>query len=197
VTDQETPASRPPAGGFGAQASGQTGVEHRAIEPGHDLRVLHVVFMAFGAAILSLGLLVVWGQWRKQKDIRAAEARNNVGEIAKGVAATYQTTGQLCPSARAIPADVEEVRGKTYTSRHAEWEDDPGWSCAGLRVRLPAALSVPPRDEGRPRHHPRGRRSRRRRPSRHVRAARPRESRAPSHRLRHVDPGEQSRRMIW
>lgn len=137
MTDQETPASRPPAGGFGAQASGQTGVEHRAIEPGHDLRVLHVVFMAFGAAILSLGLLVVWGQWRKQKDIRAAEARNNVGEIAKGVAATYQTTGQLCPSARAIPADVEEVRGKTYTSRHAEWEDDPGWSCAGFAFDFP------------------------------------------------------------
>ncbi|MFO0736326.1 MAG: hypothetical protein U0270_10610 [Labilithrix sp.] len=137
MTDHETPGSRPPAGGFGMPQSGRTGIEHRAIEPIQGMSFMHVVFIAFGGAVFSLCLFAVWGQWRKQKDLRAAEARNNVGVIAKGVAATYETTGQLCPSGRAIPADVEEVRGKTYTSRHAEWEDDPGWSCAGFAFDFP------------------------------------------------------------
>ena len=101
---------------------------------------MHVVFIAFGGAVFLLCLFEPSGVSGEKQRTFVPPGRNNVGVIAKGVAATYETTGQLCPSGRAIPArrqggPRQDLRRVMPVGRLI------GWSCAGLRVRLPAALS--------------------------------------------------------
>lgn len=131
-------ALEPPAGGFGAPILGQpTAIVHRKNEPKRPSNGLHVVFGTFGALVAAMCLLVLWGQWKKQRYIRGIEARGALIAIAGGVETSYARTGELCPSARAVPADFEAVRGKSYPSKPDEWAADPGWSCAGFAMTLP------------------------------------------------------------
>lgn len=123
----------PPAGGFGGEKpEGPVQVHHvpPLREPSNALHVFFIVASLLAAAMLVFVLLMVR---QKQRLVRAAEAKNALGQIARNVSEAH-ARGETCPSARAIPADFEAVRGKAYPSREEEWRSDPGWACASFSM---------------------------------------------------------------
>jgi hypothetical protein len=66
------------------------------------------------------------------RQIWAAEARNNIGQIARDNVDAYKRDGKLCPSGAPIPAELP-VPGTKYQSTKEEW-NGPGWGCLHFMI---------------------------------------------------------------
>lgn len=82
-----------------------------------------------------------------------AEAYNALGQIAKDMAAAYEretlapgpvkpnqtatVVRKLCPSAKPVPAKLDDVTDKKYQSKRDEWHNDKGWACLKFDLDLP------------------------------------------------------------
>jgi hypothetical protein len=127
----------PPAGGFGATPASSTIAHLAAPRPRSSNASQHVFVIAF-AILVAAGLgLMTWGMRKRQRDIRAAEAKNTLGSIGKDLAIAYLRDRAPCPDGSPIPRDVERIRGQRYESRVEEWRGDPGWKCIEFEMREP------------------------------------------------------------
>ena len=64
-----------------------------------------------------------------------AEPANNLPRLLKS---SFQSEQQDCPSAPAVPANLEDVKDGAYfvSGRSNEWQD-PGWTCRQFRIDGP------------------------------------------------------------
>jgi hypothetical protein len=129
------PRPPPPGGGFGASPPVPFGPIPPPRPPSD--RTFLVGAVLFGGVLLTFFLFMGWGEWKKVKAMRAAEARNDLGQIAKALVVSYEVRGELCPSSAPVPARFEDVRGKAYRPAEADWRKDPGWSCIGFAETTP------------------------------------------------------------
>ena len=79
-----------------------------------------------------------------------AEGEDLLREIARAMAAAYEREGpgsagpthKLCPSAAPVPAAIEDVTDRTYTSSPREWREDAGWSCLRFERDTPQSWQL-------------------------------------------------------
>jgi hypothetical protein len=127
----------PPAGGFGATPASST-IAHVASPAARPRYALQHLFVIAFAILVAAGLaLMTWGMKKRQRDVRAAEAKNTLGSIGKDIAIAYLRDHEPCPDGAPIPRNLERVQGQPYASRLEEWRDDPGWKCIQFERREP------------------------------------------------------------
>ena len=125
-------------------------------------KVLLIVGIVLGGLVLVGGILAVLaisGMRKYLINAKSAEARNNVGQMAKDATSAYdrehlapgavRTTGadtavlrSLCASAtRSVPATASAIRGKKYQSSPSDWATDEatnaGFSCLKFTIDSP------------------------------------------------------------
>ena len=126
----------------------------RASKRGFTLIELMIVVAIVGI----LAVLAIYGVRKYLANAKTAEARNNIGEIAKDLGVAFEkeafTTGaataadtntpvaishNLCPSGAMLPATVPAAQ-KVLVLK-TDWDGDPGWSCAKFVVDSPVYYS--------------------------------------------------------
>ena len=117
-----------------------------------------IELMIVVAIVGILAVLAIYGVRKYIANAKTAEARNNLGQIAKDASAAYDreklsintvlapggstlVLKSLCSSATApIPNGIASVTGKKYQSTAAEWSSgDPatGWECLKFVINDP------------------------------------------------------------
>lgn len=114
-----------------------------------------IELMIVVAIIGLLSALAIYGVMRYLKNSKTAEARLNVGQIAKLQSAAYAkpksdgesialgsmgagTTHELCDGASAsVPTTLAQVKGAKYQSQPSEWTSDEGWNCLKFSMESP------------------------------------------------------------
>jgi type IV pilus assembly protein PilA len=110
-----------------------------------------VELMIVVAIVGVLAALAVYGVRKYVSSAKTAEARNGVGQIAKGAQAAFaadQMEGntlslggtvtsnlRLCQSATAVPTTDDSVLGRKYQSRPSEWQGN--WDCLRFSISSP------------------------------------------------------------
>ena len=103
--------------------------------------VIGVVFV--GGILAALG---VYGARRYLANAKAAEGKNAVAMIARGVVscaaredAIHGAVGPrgLPPSSHKVPASLAQVSGKKYMSTASDWTGDPAFACAAFEMSTP------------------------------------------------------------
>jgi type IV pilus assembly protein PilA len=117
-----------------------------------------IELMIVVAIVGILAVLAVYGVRKYITNVKAAEGRNGVGQIAKDAYAAYQKEGMkgtvlapsttagasntLCLSAsNAIPSTITKVSGQKYQSLASEWNVDEaankGFACLHFQMEMP------------------------------------------------------------
>jgi type IV pilus assembly protein PilA len=110
-----------------------------------------VELMIVVAIVGVLAALAIYGVRKYIANAKTAEARNGVGQIAKGAQTAYDrdmmagdvlslggtvdSTRRLCASATAVPADPVNIKGKKYQSFPSEWGGN--WDCVRFSISSP------------------------------------------------------------
>lgn len=93
-----------------------------------------LLFLGVGVALISSGCC---GVSRYLEQSKKAEGKNNVGVMARGVAAcAAASNGKLPATSAMVPKMLGQVSGKKYMSMPSEWED-PAFKCMGFSLPDP------------------------------------------------------------
>ncbi|MCK6592545.1 MAG: hypothetical protein L6Q76_33745, partial [Polyangiaceae bacterium] len=105
--------------------------------------ILIVVAVVVGGFLLLgiLGSLAYSGMQRYLSTSKSAEAKANVGALARGIATcaeTEEASGPkgLPPTSAKVPASLGQVKGTKYASSPADWSD-AAFTCARFSVSTP------------------------------------------------------------
>ncbi len=118
--------------------------------------IIAIVLVLFGvvAMVGILAVLAISGSRRYLANVKQAEAKNSLGQIARDAVAAYEAedpmgdplaSRKLCRSAvHAVPASVTYVAGKKYMSSASDWTSDPkgaGFTCLRFEMSTPQYYS--------------------------------------------------------
>lgn len=111
-----------------------------------------VELMIVVAIVGVLAALAIYGVRKYISNAKTAEARNGIGQIAKGAQTAYdrdvmkgdtmafqETRGssrRLCETAGAVPTDPASIQGKKYQSKPTDW-GSKGWNCVRFSISSP------------------------------------------------------------
>lgn len=111
-----------------------------------------VELMIVVAIVGVLAALAIYGVRKYIANAKTAEARNGIGQIAKGAQTAFDrdlmagdtlalgsvvgSTRSMCPSASQVPAAATNIQGKKYQSKPSDWDDD-GWNCVRFSISSP------------------------------------------------------------
>jgi type IV pilus assembly protein PilA len=111
-----------------------------------------VELMIVVAIVGVLAALAIYGVRKYIANAKTAEARNGIGQIAKGAQTAYDrdmmagdtlglgstigSTRRLCPSAGKVPSANANIQGKKYQSKPSDWDSD-GWNCVRFSISSP------------------------------------------------------------
>ena len=145
----------PPAGGYGAGATG--GRFGPAAGPrgdgGGGKRPVVITIVTVMAVLMMVGTLTVLGAFLTRKywtGAKTAEAKNSLGQMAKDAYTAYESEDpldatsvhRLCRGASfPVPRDPRAISGKKYQSSPADWEVDAaknaGFACLHFSMSAP------------------------------------------------------------
>jgi hypothetical protein len=135
-----------PHGSFGPGPHGPRGAPKK--KPNIILIIVLVVIGGGFLLMTVLGVFAWLGMRRYLDQSKSAEARMNVGILARGVASCAEVSGMnqladanapapgLPPTSPKVPASLGQVRGVKYSSQPADWSA-PAFKCAGFDISVP------------------------------------------------------------
>jgi type IV pilus assembly protein PilA len=94
------------------------------------------------AGIGIMSVLAIYGVRKYIANAKTAEARNVLGQLAKGASAAFERNQRICPSASSpVPSSMSDIKGIKYQSTAAEWEVDTqrkaGFACLNFAMPDP------------------------------------------------------------
>jgi type IV pilus assembly protein PilA len=114
-----------------------------------------VELMIVVAIVGVLAALAIYGVRKYINNAKTAEARNNIGRMAKDASAAWAkegmaaavlaggetagTSNRLCGTATPVPGEATSIQGQKYQSAPSEWggDQDTGWTCLKFQVNEP------------------------------------------------------------
>jgi type IV pilus assembly protein PilA len=115
-----------------------------------------VELMIVVAIIGVLAALAIFGVRKYLTNAKTAEARQNIGRLAKDASAAWakegtepgmipsgtsstESTNRLCESATPVPGTLDKVANKKYQSKASDWggSQHEGWTCLKFQVNEP------------------------------------------------------------
>ncbi|HVY44596.1 MAG TPA: hypothetical protein VHB21_01905, partial [Minicystis sp.] len=116
--------------------------QKKGLSTGCIVAIVAAVVLGLGGVTLVfvIGALGVYGTRRYLAAAKTAEAKNEVGAIARAAEAAYARDRALCASASPVPASLADVKHKKYMPSPSDYGGSAraGWTCLKFSLATPS-----------------------------------------------------------